>query len=549
MRSTVTIFSLILAGITFLVFSGTIEHQFVNYDDDIYVYDNPMIGTLSLENTEWLLTNFYYYAYIPVTMISHAIDYAIWRADARGHHLTNVLLHALNSAWIFVLGLTFVRMVRRTSDSVGHLQKERSGEVTVSMMVCVALSALLFSVHPLRAESVAWVSDRKDLLCAFFFLPGVLVYSKFISSKGTPAGYRWYSLAFVLFVLAVLSKSIAVVFPVILLLLDCLLFFPRDWYRKVWSLAADKIPFLIVSAIITVVSFSQSPDGKTAYAVAQLDGVGRILFPFHAASFYIFKTMAPFELSPIYPAVDVEQMSIGLAAVVLITAAALWLMLRGRPGLFLAWLGYLALFLPTVVGLSSGMQAVADRYSYLPTMALFLLLGVSIAQMLEGWKSAMRFACFAGLGVVIIAAATLAIQQAGYWETPESLWGYVVGHFPPKRDYVDAYINLGTALGSRQRYDEARGTLEKACELDSLSGDAFYNLGYILYVQGEWEKALRSFKRATEVDPKHAKAFFNLAILHSQMGRDDLATEAMQSSARLEYTPAQDELRSRGFSW
>ena len=159
MYSTVWIIAIILAGVVFLVFSGTIEHQFVNYDDDIYVYENPRVQALSLENTTWFLTNFYYYAYIPVTMLSHSIDYAFWRADARGHHLTNVLLHGLNAAWVFIVGLAFLRIAGKEGGVLDDHRPDGGPGVSVWAMTALALAALLFSVHPLRAESVAWVSD------------------------------------------------------------------------------------------------------------------------------------------------------------------------------------------------------------------------------------------------------------------------------------------------------------------------------------------------------------------------------------------------------
>jgi tetratricopeptide (TPR) repeat protein len=543
------IFALILASLVFLVFSGTVGHQFVNYDDDIYVYENQKIFSMSWENTTWFFTNFYYYAYIPVTMVSHMIDYALWRADARGHHLTNVLLHAFNSAWVFFVGLTFLRVVRRKNQDDDQVFSDQSQDISPWTMASVGSAALLFAVHPLRAESVAWVSDRKDLLCAFFLLPAMLAYTRFAISRGSPSGSSWYLAAFALFVLAVLSKSIAVVFPIILLLFDCLVFFPNDWRRRAKGLLLNKSPFFVVSAVIVVLSFQQSPGEKIAYAVAHLEGTERLLFPFHAAAFYLLKTLLPFDLSPIYPAPESTELIVGVLVVLAVSALTIWCLYRKSLGMALAWFTYLVWIVPTIGGLSSGMQAVADRYSYLASIALLLVPGVALAKRIDRWKTRDRVVYIGAMSILCIVSSVLTLRQTELWKTPESLWGYVVDNFPPKPDYVDAYVNLGSALGSHQRYEEARQTLEEACALDPLNGDAFYNLGYILYVEGRWDDALHSFKRATEVAPKHARAFFNLGILQSQFGRDDLAEEAMKRAARLEYGPAQRELRSRGVSW
>src|SRR2546422_1034299 len=241
---------LMVAAITFVTFSHTLGHEFVNWDDDVYVYDNPVVRSLSPQRIWWLFSHFYYYAYIPVTMLSHAIDVVMWEMNPRGHHLTSVLLHSANAIWVLVLGLSLLRIASGFARSPGNRSATLMG---------MSFAAVLFAVHPLRAESVSWVSDRKDLLCAFFFLPGIVAYVKYSAAKGIASGRRWYLVSFFLFLLAVLSKPIAVTFPMVLLVLDWLLLGRKPPRTSVQSLVREKVPFLLISLLLTILSFAMSP--------------------------------------------------------------------------------------------------------------------------------------------------------------------------------------------------------------------------------------------------------------------------------------------------
>ena len=210
----------VVALATISLYSATLGHKFVNWDDDAYVYANPTVQSLSPRAVARLFSSFYYYAYIPVTMLSHAADVAMWGMKPRGHHLTNVLLHTANAVWVLFLGLALIASRRGTRARPGAPGPATRHEVAAAIGMSVA--AVLFSVHPLRAESVSWVSDRKDLLCAFVFLPGVLAYLQHASRRGTSGARPWYVASFVLFLLASLSKLIATMFPAVLLLLDWL---------------------------------------------------------------------------------------------------------------------------------------------------------------------------------------------------------------------------------------------------------------------------------------------------------------------------------------
>lgn len=526
--------ALIVASIAFLAFRHTLGHEFVSWDDDVYVYENPALVKLSAEGTWALATSFYYFAYIPVTMLSHAFDVLLWGMNPRGHHLTNVLLHAANALWVLILGTALLRL---SSRRVAPPSRGRW-----AALLGMGIAAILFAVHPLRAESVSWVSDRKDLLCTFFALPGVIAYVVHSARGDATPGRRWLVASFFLFVLAVLSKSTAVGLPIVLLLLDWL------GGRRGGAILREKVPFFIVSAAVAAISMILSPHERPSYSVSHLTGLDALLFPFYSLSFPLFKTLAPLGLGPLYPRVGLEWMIAGLLAVTAITAAAAVLAKRGRKGMLVAWLVYLVLLAPNIAGLGSGMQPVADRYSYLSTLSLYLLLGAATSAVWErGGKRRLAVAvCGAALAVIFVLQT---VPQAARWRSSIALWEFVVSNFPARRDYTDAYVNLGAAYAQAGRRAEASAVLDKALVLDPANPKALYNLGVISYFEGRLEKALACFRRASEVDPHPATAYFNRALVSEELGFHDEAFDSMVRAARLGSKDAQEALTSRGVRW
>jgi hypothetical protein len=532
-----TIAFLVVLSVCFLVFSQTLGYDFVNWDDDIYVYDNAKIKSLGGEDISWWFSNTYYYAYIPLTMLSHALDYALFGLSARGHHLTNVILHSVNAGWVLLLGLVLFR--RRQTKEGG----ERESWTAIAGMM---LATFLYALHPLRVESVAWVSDRKDLLCVFFLLPSAFTYVLSVGRQDTRSGRGYLVLSFVLFVCALLSKSVAIGFPVVLLVLDWYLSSESDWKIRWKSLLGGKGWYFAASLVIGIVLLMISSGGKRAYAVEQLQGIEVALFPLYSFAFYLWKTLVPVSLSPIYPAVGTVELVAGFLTACGITVVTLWMAGCGKKGYLACWVVYLVFLFPTVVGLSSGMQPLADRFSYLPAISLFLGLGALLATLLA--RSGSKRRVVPGLVSLALVGgfATMSFGYSSNWASSETLWKYVVDGFPPRKDFVDAYVNLGAVYADRMELPEAERVLSEATRIDPDNADAFYNLAHVLYLRGEWEVAAGYFRKAMEIDTTYARAFFNYAVVSSQLGRDSLAIPAMRHAARLGFREAVDALLQGG---
>ncbi len=530
----------LVVSVTFLVFSPSLGYEFVNWDDDIYVYDNPKVRSLTPDDIGWWFGNTYYYAYIPLTMISHAIDYSLFGLTPRGHHLTNVVLHSINGGWVLLLGLLLVRS--RRANAGERVEQGNEGVLLAGM----ALAALAYALHPLRAESVAWVSDRKDLLCVFFLLPSTIAYILALGRQDTGKGRTWLLVSFLLFVFALLSKPVVIGFPLVLLTLDWYLSRGPEWRERWKSYLAGKGWFFAASVVVGIVLLTISSGGKRAYVVEQLDGLEVILFPFYSFMFYLWKTILPTSLSPIYPAIDAEPLVAGLVVIVGVTAGCIWMARKGKNAPLASWIVYVIFLLPTVIGLSSGMQPIADRFSYLSTIGFFLVLGGLVSGFLAGSNGARRIIGVLLLIVLVTGLGWAAMSQSSLWRSSETLWRYVVGGFPARKDYIDAYVNLGAVYADRMELPEAEGVLTTAVKIDSMNADAFYNLGHVLYLRGEWEKAAGYFERTTTIDSGYVRAYYNYAVVTSQLGRDSVAIPAMRRAARLGMQEAVEALRQSG---
>src|SRR5438876_81531 len=369
----------LIALVTFAAFLPTLQNQFVNWDDDENFLDNPHYRGLGWTQLRWMWTTFHLGHYIPLTWMTFGLDYRLWGMNPFGYHLTSLLLHAANA-------VVFFFVVHRILTLALPSPSERGRALAVS----AGFAALVFAIHPLRVESVAWVTERRDVLSGLFFLLTILVYLR--SCERPELGRWWYGLSVALFGCALLSKSMAVSLPVVLLILEV---YPlrRLGGSLGWASASarrvyvEKIPFVLLAAAASALALLAQLSSRAMVSVAHLSALDRLVVSAYGLSFYLWKTVVPLNLSPLYmlpqtvnPAATPFIVSYG--GVLAVTAIALALR-RPRPGLPAAWLAYVVGLRPVVGVAYRGPQVAADRYTYLAALGWAILAG---AGLLSCWR-------------------------------------------------------------------------------------------------------------------------------------------------------------------
>jgi protein O-mannosyl-transferase len=541
---------LFLVGISLAVFGKTIRYQFVNFDDDLYVYNTPAIQSgLTLKGIAAAFTSPHAHNWHPLTTLSHMLDCQLYGLNAGGHHATNVILHTIA---VLLLFWVLQRMTGATWRS--------------------ALVAALFAVHPLHVESVAWVSERKDILSAVFFFLMLHSYSRYAHA---PSIMRYLMVA-VLFAAGLMSKPMLVSAPIILLLLD---YWPLRRFeqpsllrakskvtesdnqrRKIRRLYLEKIPLFVLSAVACVLTFVLQK--RTAGAIPPLPFLWRVENAFVSYVIYIWKTLWPARLAVFYPhpndTLALWEVILAVLLLLAITAAAI-VFRRQRPYLLTGWFWYLVMLIPVIGIVQVGEQGRADRYTYLPHIGLFVAVVWFAVDMVTVGRSKRRVAVTTAAAVLIILAlAWAAFVQTSYWRNSEVLWthalavtsdndvahnnlGYLcndrgeldkaISHFEsaarirsakrdPHYDLASAFVqmNLGDALAGKGRSDEAMLHYDEAIRLQPNYGDAYYNRGAVLFAKGRTNEAIADWEKDLEMHPNDADAHTSLGNALLQKG-------------------------------
>lgn len=519
-RGTILAICVCLGLATWAVFGQTLRHDFVNYDDDQYVYANPMVSAgLTIKGVVWAFTRTHWHNWHPLTWISHMLDCEIYGLDAGGHHLTSVLLHATAAILLFLA-------LRR-------------------MTACVwrsAFVAALFATHPLHVESVAWVSERKDVLSGVFFGLTLAAYARYVG-PATSLG-RYLGVAFC-FALGLLSKPMLVTLPLILLLLD---YWPLGRLSPTaagvaggpalrlgsWSVSRrpllEKVPLLVLSLASSVATLAAQ--GGAVQPLERLALSTRIENALVSYAAYLGQSVAPVGLSVFYPhRLDMPLWKPIAAAVLLALVSAIAFALRrSRPYLLVGWLWYLVMLLPVIGIVQVGAQAQADRYTYLPQIGLFVLVAWAAADLASTWRRR-RVVLGAAAAIVIALSISAAHVQASYWRDSESLWTHALSS---TSNNSIAHGNLGAAQLQAGRLDVAIANLERALEIDPGYADAHNNLGYALSQQGRLAEAIAQYRMALEIDPHLLRAHYNLGNALLQAGRVQEAFAPYQEALRID---------------
>ena len=541
-------FPLLIAAACFAAFYPSLHNGFVSWDDKSYFLTNTNYRGLGPVQLRWMFTTFLMGNYHPLTWLTLGADYLAWGLDPFGYHLTNLSLHAGCAVVFFFVAERLLRLAL-PAPGAGGWDAAACG---------AAFSALLFALHPLRVESVAWASERKDVLCGFFFLLTVLFYLKHAAEEGAASLRRsWLGLSLGAYLLALLSKSMAVSIPLVLLVLDSypLRRLRGPGARKVWL---EKLAFAALAlAPVLIALHAQRASG----AVTGLQGWGAGQRAAQAACgllFYVWKTVLPLGLSPLYqPPVsfipfDLPFLAAG-AAVLLFSAAAFGLR-RRWPALLAIWCVYVVVLLPVLGFVSIGPQFVADRYSYLACLGWVLLPGAGLAlarQKLEaGELGKNAYALSLGLSLAVcVLLAGLTWKQTGVWRDSYTLWAralevdpgnylahnYMAGtladlgrpgealpHYREsvhlKPSYADARYNMAVLLSALGKGNEAEMQYQLALAAKPDFAEAHQNLGVLLDAGGNYAAAFRHYQRALELRPDYALAHYNIGNSYYRNG-------------------------------
>ena len=519
--------ALLIVLATLLVFLPSIQNGFVSWDDGTNLVDNPYFRGFTRAHLRWMWTNHLLSHYVPLTWMSFALDYRIWGSEARGYHLTNVLLHALNAGLFYLLSLALLR---------------RAVPTKPFQLPAAVFAALFFSLHPLRVESVAWVTERRDVLSGFFFLLALVAYLR--ASGPGPARTvqsRYYLACFAFFCLAILSKEIAVVLPAILLLLDVYPLkriggAPGRWFgpsvRWVWL---EKIPFFAVALADAVMTLQV---GARDHLLVKLGWMPRIAATVYALAFYLLKTVIPANLSPLYPLTPhntslAAPFVISSAVVLSITLAA-FLLFRKFPALLIVWLAFLVTLLPVSGIFQAGAQIAADRYTYLACLGWALLAGVGFQWCWNALSSSVGkgVAAAVALLVFITVASTLALltrAQIGVWRDSDSLWSRAVAIQPSSV----ACDNLGSSLFDEGDVVGAQDQYRQAIALNPGDAVGHAGLGNTLLDLRKWGPAALELRQAVDLMPGLAPAHNNLGHALAMQGKIDQAVAQFREALRL----------------
>lgn len=494
-----------LVAVNLFIYLQTRTHPFINFDDAQYVVENPNVsGGLSISSLRWAFTSPHAGNWHPVTWISHMLDVELFGLDAGKHHLVNVVLHTVNSLLLFVALLLMTGAVWRS-----------------------AFVAALFAVHPTHVESVAWIAERKDVLSAWFWLLALIAYWRYTR---TPSALR-YGLLSLLFACGLMAKPMVVTLPLTLLLLDV---WPlRRMKRESWRrLVLEKVPLFGMAIASGIVTFVVQ---RAAGAVKPLDVLPparRLASAVLGYAEYVGKTIWPTDLALLYPhPPEVSWMAVTASAIALagITVAAVWWGWRsGRGYLLTGWLWFVITLVPVIGLVQVGSQRMADRYTYVPTIGLFVVAAWGGAELIRRW----RIPSFAVATVAIAltsANAVLARRQAARWESSISIWRHTVA---VTRDNARAHNHLGHALAAAGQDDEAARQFERALELNPNSPEALNNYGALLARRGRPDAAAEAFARALELVPQLPHARDNLAMALTQAGRPQEAIVHFAELAR-----------------
>jgi tetratricopeptide (TPR) repeat protein len=493
---------------TLAVFGNSLRFAFVNYDDPAYVTANRHVQQgFSPEAIVWAFTTTKMGNWNPLTWLSHILDYRLYGLDPTGHRLTNILFHMGSAVLLFLL----------FQQTTGYLWRS-------------ALVAALFAFHPLRVESVVWVSERKDVLSTFLFLLTLLAYVRYTKRPETGR----YLLVALLFLLGLLAKPMLVTLPLVLLLLD---YWPlkrmspsRDDGAKhhpgegasFSRLLIEKAPLALLSAVISAVTVWSQRHEQAMLSTVDFPFLARASNAVLSYAKYLGMMFWPTDLAVLYPLPEQVQWMRTIVALLLllgITAVAV-LASRRRPAVLMGWIWYLVTLVPVIGIVQVGLQSLADRYTYIPSIGIAVATVWGVADMAQKRRWRTVLTAFAGVSVAVFMAGTY--RQAQYWKDSVSLFSRAL---EVTRDNRIAHVNLGDALDQDGRYEEAMAQYQMALRIKPDDAFAYYKLANDLDLTGKTNEAVPYYRKSLQIDDRNPHVHNNFGIALMRLGSVTEATD------------------------
>jgi protein O-mannosyl-transferase len=534
-RLLVLVICVVLLSLTWIIYGQTSNYPFVSYDDPVYVSENPNVAHgLSRRAVIWAFTHAHAENWHPLTSLSHMLDAQVFGLNAGAHHLINVFLHTIAAVLLFLMLLEITGSPSRT------------GNVWRSAFV-----AVLFALHPLHVESVAWVAERKDVLSGVFFMLTLLAYVRYTRERS--AGR--YILTAIVFACGLMSKPMLVTTPVVMLLLD---YWPLErgqmsdigrqtsdsagrFPARTWSqLVSEKLPFFVLSAASSVVTVLVQQTAVSSLETLPLSW--RLQNAIVSCVTYLYQFFWPLRLAPFYPHPQ-DRLALwqvlGSGLLLIFITVAAFILRRKRPYLIVGWLWYLVMLAPVIGVVQVGLQGHADRYTYLP------LIGpcIAVTWMFSDFLAARHWprAIPVGAAIIVIGALVFCARtQAGYWRDNESLWNHALA-VTANNDV--AHNNLGNVFLKRERFDDAISHFQEALNIRSRKGESQYNLGRALSYnnlgiafvkKGRIEEGIVYYGQALQTWPNYADAHYNLGDALFQKGQIDDAIAEWQKTLAIQ---------------
>ena len=558
----------LIAFITFVAFLPTLQNGFVNWDDDSHLLNNSHYRGLGWEQLRWMFTTCLNGSCMPLNWVTYGLDYVLWGMNPSGYHFTSLLVHVANGVLFYFLSLRLLRL------GLGTILPN------LPIRLAAGFSALFFSLHPLQVEVVAWAIGREIAIAGFFFILTLICYVRAAENESAGLSRRgWMVGAWVLYALSLLGKEMALTLPFALLVLDV---YPLRrlgggngrWFgpqvRQVWW---EKIPFLLLALAAGIRATLEKEQAGSLYPITDYGFLPRFAQVLYSLAFYPWKTLVPLGLSPLYPVQPFTGFwntpTLMSGAFVFLLTAVLFVARHRWPAGLAVWVFYGVLLIPVSGVVAFGPYAVADRFSYLPSLGWAVLLGTGLFYCWQLWVServGVRTLVLTQslAGLLLVGLGILTWYQTQIWHNSETLWRHALalderssfahnnlglslaerGAFAEAINefrraveidpaFVEAHTNLGNFLAQRGSPEEAISYLQQALAIDPTFVNAHNTLGNILADRGETDKAIEHFRKALQTNPKSAMTYYNLGRVLTKRGDLEEAIAVYRKSVEI----------------